>query len=817
MPNHAFKELLLEGAEEHIAYAIDQHAIVSITDAVGTIIYVNDKFCQVSGYSRQELLGENHRIIKSDYHSDAYFTELWTTISQGDIWHGTVRNRKKDGGYYWVETTIVPILDKNEIPYQYVSIRTEITRLIDSMDALAKSEERLARSQKYANIGTWEWNIQSGDVYRSEGVSMLFGDKNPAQKSTIDQFIHAIYQNDRKSVLNALENCIDHSQAYDIEYRVVWTDGSIKWLHSRGDVVWGEEGRPLRMLGVVQDISRRKQTEQALKESEKKYRALFENASDAIIMADENGQLIDANRRATKLLDFTKEELTGLSFFDIHPESELSRITSSFRELKKKGTVVCHETLDRCRDGRQIPVDITATIVEIGDRKIILSIHHDITEHKTREENRLREVKYFDSLTGLPNRSLFLESLGQYLADQTHAYTCVLLIDIDRFQQINEALGHNAGDQLLTQVAKRLRITTDHNLVARLGGDEFAILCPNLKCPEDVGTIAETIIQHLSQPMMFNGKTIAISVSIGISHSARDNRIAPDALLQQADSALYEAKRRGRKTYQVYTPEMGARTQNTASLAHMLRGAVSRNELRLVYQPQFDIHSGKIIGLEALARWRHPERGEIPPTVFIPLAEEIGEIDTIWRWVLNEACREAAHWKNRHRDDCVVAVNLSGVQLRDADLPEVVAETLARTGLPPQLLEIELTESILMRDSELTVEILRTLNKMGVRLAIDDFGTGYSSLSYLTRFSIDKLKIDRSFVQNAPSNTRVGMIAKTIIGMAKGLNLRVIAEGVDTDEQFEFFKAHGCDEIQGFLISPPLSPDQLDTLMDSSV
>ncbi|GLI37072.1 EAL domain-containing protein [Geobacter hydrogenophilus] len=432
-------------------------------------------------------------------------------------------------------------------------------------------------------------------------------------------------------------------------------------------------------------------------------------------------------------------------------------------------------------------------------------------EERSRAEERIRQMAYYDSLTGLPNRRLFNDRLRQSLAlAQRHKRPlAVMFLDLDRFKLINDTLGHAVGDRLLMAVAKRLRncCRREGDTVARQGGDEFIINLSAISDVKDAFTVAQKIIDVFRTPFVIDGHELFITTSIGISVYPHDGR-SGDALVKNADVAMYRAKEQGRNNCQLFAPEMNARAFERLSLENDMRRALERDEFVLHYQPKVNVEHGQIACMEALVRWQHPTMGLVPPSRFIPLAEETGLIVPLGEWVLQTACRQNRAWQDAGYPTMQVAVNLSPRQLRQGDLAETVARVLAETGLAPGWLVIEVTESILMDDAEETIRTFRRLDRMGVRISIDDFGTGYSSLHYLKKFPVHTLKIDRSFVREIASNPDDEAIAGAVISMAKGLNLGVVAEGVETVEQMEVLRALNCRYMQGFLFSEPAPAEQ---------
>jgi diguanylate cyclase (GGDEF)-like protein/PAS domain S-box-containing protein len=422
-------------------------------------------------------------------------------------------------------------------------------------------------------------------------------------------------------------------------------------------------------------------------------------------------------------------------------------------------------------------------------------------------QDRLAYLAQFDTLTGLPNRTMYIERLSQTLrrTDRDKRSVGVLFVDVDRFKSVNDELGHSGGDAVLARVAGRLQSCVHPaDTVARLSGDEFALLLDHVAKPEDAAMVSERVIASLAKPFRVDGHEVYVSASLGISISPADG-LDPDALLKNADMAMYRAKQAGRNTYRFFLPEMNAQAAERLRIETELRGALARREFVLHYQPKASIETGLISGFEALLRWNHPQRGLVSPTEFIPILEDTGLINEVGEWVVRQVCEQIRAWRIAGLKACPVAINLSARQFNQNDLDASIARILGETGIDPNLLEFELTESILMSDSEDAVRVLDNMKRCGIRLSVDDFGTGYSSLAYLRRFPLDALKIDRAFIRHITTDSGEATIAKAIISLAHSLKLRVVAEGVETQAQLDFLREHACDEMQGYLFARPMS------------
>ncbi len=568
-------------------------------------------------------------------------------------------------------------------------------RLRRAEQSLRQSESRLARAQKIARMGSWEWDLDTGEIYWSDELYRIFG-LEPGTPAVIenDWVIAQINQADRpafkKAILNASRNC----QPFNIVYRITSGNDDEIVVNSQAEVEPGDDGKARLISGTT--------------------------------------------------------------------------------------------------------LDITARI---------------------RAESEIQQLINYDTLTGLPNRNLLHDRLKLAIAQAARERMLlgVMVLDLDRFKSINDTLGHRAGDKLLKTVASRLEACVrESDTLARLGGDEFVVILINVANEEGITVVAKKILAVIAEPIYIDGHEIYTSGSIGIAVYPMDGEDS-HTLLKHADLAMYQAKELDRNNFQFFSREMNIKVLERMMLENSMRRALDKEEFFLVYQPQVDARSGRIVGMEALLRWQHPDLGLLSPDKFIFLAEETGFILQLGEWVLREACRQNREWQERGLPPVRMAVNLSAKQFGQYHLDEMIAATLMETGLSPEWLELEITESAVMKNAEQNISILRTMKDMGVTLAIDDFGTGYSSLSYLKHFPINRLKIDRSFVRDITSNTDDAAIAEIIIAMAQTLKLNVIAEGVETRAQMEFLSFHNCVEMQGYLFSRPVRSEQFAELLQNGL
>jgi diguanylate cyclase (GGDEF)-like protein/PAS domain S-box-containing protein len=544
-----------------------------------------------------------------------------------------------------------------------------------------------------------------------------------------------------------------------------------------------------------------------LESFDRRFSTIVEDLNEGILLTDLDDRILFANSRMTTMTGYTPEEMVGQFAYKLllPPEEWPDMHTRNRRRARNESE--SYEVVLLRRDGGTFWAQINAAPYRDRDGSVIGTVGAitDISERK-QAEARVQWQAFHDPLTGLPNRILFLERLEPALKRARHGnyLAAVLFLDLDRFKNVNDTLGHDIGDELLRGVAARLvSALPDDVTIARLGGDEFTLLVPEAQTPQDAAAIASRSLFALQAPFTVRGQEFYLSASIGLSLFPYDGTDAM-TLLKRADSAMYQAKAEG-TGYQRYGTRGDTDGDGALMLETSLRKALEQEQFLLLYQPQMDLRTGQLRGFEALVRWQHPERGVVEPGRFIALAEATGLINPIGDWVLRTACRQAAEWRMRYRLPVSVGVNLSARQFRRRGLAEMVSETLRETGLSPWLLDIELTETVLLEDSEAAVENLRALKRLGANLAVDDFGTGYSSLAYLRRFPLDVLKIDQAFIRELAENATDQAIVRALMDMAHALGLQVIAEGVETTEQRDMLAALGCDLIQGYLISPPLT------------
>jgi diguanylate cyclase (GGDEF)-like protein/PAS domain S-box-containing protein len=669
-------------------------------------------------------------------------------------------------------------------------------------------ESRLRQALWGAGDEFWDWNLEKGTILRLGPEGTPGG--HHEQSVPADEWRRTmVHPEDLANLDHALaEHLAGRTEHFEVEHRVRGRDDEWTWVLSRGKIIDRDAtGKPLRVCGTERDIS-------AIRAADRERRIASEvirNMSEAVTVTDLDFRFMSVNTAFTRMTGYAQHEVLGR---DASILNGSRHAPDSYTQLRQTLAETGHwrgELWQRRKDGEEFLcwVELNEVCDASGQRTHMIGVLTDITDRK-RAEQELRYLANYDTLTGLPNRALLGERLGAAVISARRGGHKVglLFLDLDRFKHVNDSLGHTAGDRTLKAAGARLRqCVRENDVVARLGGDEFTVVLEDLADTRGAEEMAQRLIRAFAKPLPITGtQETVISPSIGIALYP-DHGQTPADLLKCADTAMYQAKASGRNTWAVYHPGMDARARDHATLINALRRALDRGELRLVYQPKMDLHSETITGMEALLRWHNRDLGEIPPSVFIPLAEETGQIHEISAYVFATACADLRRFREGGHRNLIMAINLSAAQLNRPDLTAHICDLLAEHDVAPNQVELELTESMVMANAEQSVRLLGELKSIGARLAIDDFGTGYSSLAYLKRLPIDTLKIDQEFVGDITTDPDDAAITATIITMAHSLQLKVVAEGVETAEQLAFLRAQHCDEIQGYWLSRPLSAE----------
>ncbi len=607
---------------------------------------------------------------------------------------------------------------------------------------------------------------------------------------------------------------IERREPLEFEEKVTHPDGTVHTYLSVRFPLKNDVNEVVALCGISTDVTERKKIEQNLTLS----RLVIENANEAIVITDLDGNIVEVNEAYERIVGFTRDEVIGRN----------PKITKSGRHDAAFYKKMWHditttgrwegEIWDRRKSGEIFPkwLSITTVFDEAGKASHYVAIFADITTKKQTEE-QLEKLAYYDPLTELPNRMYFHEQLRKTISisGRREDKTAVLFLDLDRFKYVNDTLGHSAGDALLVKVAERLQwLTRESDTVSRLGGDEFTIILRGLDRTDQVASIAQNVVDALAQPFEVVGAVVHIGASVGVSVFPDDGSDA-DTLIKNADLAMYQAKERGKNCYNFYSLDMQDKLNQRLLLEEELRQAIEREEFVVYYQPKVDIATGRVTGMEALVRWFKPDGTMVSPSEFIPVAEETGLIVPMGKWILGKACQQTAQWNQRYGLSLKVAVNLSARQFQDEDVITMVDTVSRDAGLKHHLLELEITESMVMGSVDESIATMEKLRGLGVSLAIDDFGTGYSSLNYLKRFPINTLKIDQSFIRDLHESSEDASIVRAIISMAHSLELSVVAEGVETAAQLAFLHQHACETAQGFYLHRPLCSDDFEKLVST--
>lgn len=779
-------------------------------------IYFSPRWKEMLGYAvediKDDILEWDRRLHPQDKRRVYETISHYLRNTEAKAYACEYRMLAKDGNYHWVmDRGKVVVWTEQGLPKRIIGTHTDISERKRAEEALRESEALRTAILDSTRDAIIAIDAEHKIVLLNEAAAQMHGFR---KEEIIGQSVTCLMPRSRWDLYFNYVQAIEFDQASSGELRRgmgMRSDGSefpveisINKTRLNGQVLYNL---------VVRDISVQEKADRELR----LLAQVFSASAEAICILDTERRVISINPAFTQITGYTAEDIVGQQPDLLHSERyESDFYPKLWVEMRRSGTWQ-GEIWYRHKTGREFAAWITLSqVVQKGGQPThFVSAFTDITERK-RSEERIRYMASHDTLTGLPNRVsldvLLTQSMAQ--ARRSGNQVAVLFLDLDRFKTVNDSLGHHVGDMLLQAVAQRLRSSLrESDAVARQGGDEFIIVIPEVHSVEhEVLAAARHVLDAVAKPYRVNDMELTITPSIGISLYPDDGTDIP-TLIKHADAAMYAAKEAGRGSIRFFSRDMAERARERLSLENHLRSALARSELVLYYQPQIDIQSGRVVAVEALLRWFHPDLGLVSPGIFIPVAEESGLIVSIGRWVLHEACRQNRIWQELGLPQVPMAVNLSALQFEQQRLDEIVSSALADSGLDACWLELELTEGILIRDVEGTQRMLETLKNMGVHLSVDDFGTGYSSLSYLKRFPLDKLKIDRSFVMDLAVDQNDAVITAAIIGLGHHLGLRVVAEGVETQEQLTLLRAWGCDGIQGDLILPAAPPEHVQSLL----
>jgi diguanylate cyclase (GGDEF)-like protein/PAS domain S-box-containing protein len=821
-------EFLIDRYRELLEAAPDAMVVVNQD---GDIVLLNLQAEKQFGYRRDELVGQNVKNIIPEGFAERLIADSLRSAADAlaqQIGAGIeLSGRRKNGVEFPIEIMLSPLESAEGIL---------VTAVIRDISARKLAEEHLAQMESARRLGE-DALRESEERYRMllDGVRdyAIFMVDQRGQVLSWNAGAERIKGYSAEQIIGHNFACffpqedIDRGRPEEVlriaaangrhveQGMCVRRDGS-QFLASVTFTALRDSAGNLRGFSEIShDLSERK-------ESEAKYRGLLEAAPDAMVVVNQGGEIVLLNFQAEKQFGYRRDELVGQNVKNIIPEGFAERlIADSLRSAadalaQQIGTGI--ELSGQRRDGSEFPIEIMLSPLESAEGILVTAAIRDISARKKAEAQMIYSSEH-DSLTGLPNRMLLNDRINQAIrsAERYRRKLAVLYLDLDGFKHINDSLGHPAGDKLLQSVAKRLvGCLRRSDIVSRQGGDEFVVLLSEEEHLEDAAVVVRRILQAVGEAHSVDQHDLHVTSCVGVSVYPNDGLDA-ETLIKNADTAMYQAKENGNQTYQFFKPAMNVRAVERQGIEEALGRALERNEFTLHYQPKINLRTGETTGGEALLRWTHPIRGSVSPAQFIPVAEDCGLILPIGTWVLREACRQAQAWLHTGLPLGTIAVNISAMQLRDKDFLDGVFEILKETGLDPRFLELELTETVLMKHAESTASILKALRASGVQIAVDDFGTGYSSLSYLRKFPIDALKIDQSFIRQITTIPDETIIVKAVIGMGRSLKLRVVAEGVETQEQLAFLQAHECDEAQGYYFGRPVPPHQFASMLEASL
>ncbi|MFA9440400.1 EAL domain-containing protein [Uliginosibacterium sp. sgz301328] len=806
-------EAALEDSEARFRSAYEQAAVGMALCAIsGRFVRVNPRYCDITGYTEKELLERDFREItwREDVEGNDRLLD-GLVIGNSAKTSMEKRIRRPDGSVVWVNLSIALVKPAQGGASHFMEVIEDITARRHAESELRESEGRMRSILSAMNEGVILRNA-GGDVIVANGAARrIYGVAPGAALPPLHDAGTRYLREDGTTCpveelpsFHAMHTGESRAGTVGIERG----DGSRVWFVSRAEPLQRDSRTGLYpVVLTLNDVTGQRRAEEELRLAA----TVFDNSIEAIMITDAHRHILSVNRAFTDLTGYEPAQVLGNTpvLLAATSANDSAQYDDIWLRAAQAGAWQ-GETWQRRRDGSEFLewLSVSAVYDPRGQITHFVAVFSDITERKA-SEARIAYLAHHDPLTELPNRTLFQDRLEQALAraERHHQRVALLFLDLDRFKTINDSLGHLAGDRLLQAVSGRLKDcvrTTD--TICRQGGDEFIIVLADVGDPETPARVADKILRCLSEPFDIDGHRLGTSFSIGIAIYPDDGR-SVDSLMKNADTAMYHAKENGRNTYRFFTEAMNANALERLHLESQLRQALERGELLLNYQPQVDLGTGAILGAEALIRWQSEALGFVPPGRFIPIAEESGLIVPIGRWVLRQACLHARTWQDAGLAPVGVAVNISALQFARDDIVTAVSEVLAETGLAPERLELELTESLLMHQGDEVLDTMHRLKALGVRLSIDDFGTGYSSLSYLKRFAVDRLKIDQGFVRDIADDPDDAAIVRAIIQLGRSLKLDVIAEGAEARAQVDFLLREGCRKAQGYFFCPPVTHD----------
>ncbi|MGI8787377.1 MAG: sensor domain-containing protein [Pyrinomonadaceae bacterium] len=810
------EEALRESERRYRQMFEKNQAVKFIIDAdTGAFVDVNPAACKFYGYSRAEFKTKNITDINT-LPAEQIVRELKEAKRERrSCFH--FQHRLASGEVRDVEVHSSPLQDQNQ--NLLYSIVQDVTERKQAERALKESEERYRDLFENANDLIYVHDLEGNYISANRTAERVFGyTLEEALKMNIKQVVVPEHLEIVRRNLSAKSEGTEKS-VYEVD--CLTKDGRRITLEINSRTIF-KDGAAVAVQGIARDITERKQAEEILRDREEQYRELFENANDLIYTHDLAGNFTSLNRAGELITGYSRAEALQMNIAQVVAPDYLAAAQRMRHRKIADDLPTVYELEIIAKQGHRVSLELSTRIIyQNGAAVGVQGIARDITERK-RAEAKLNHLAGHDVLTNLPNRAKFMNHLERAVSRSecnSSFRFAVLFLDLDHFKIINDSLGHSIGDKLLIAIAERLEsCVRPGDIVARLGGDEFTILLTDIHEPSAAVRVAERFLEKLSAPFKLGTYEVFTSASIGIIISDEIKR-QPEDFLRDADTAMYRAKEAGKSRYEIFDREMHNRNMNLLQMETDLRRAIEQNEFRVFYQPIVSFDDGEIQEFEALIRWQHPTRGLVPPNEFIPVAEETGLIIPIGEWILREACRQTAEWRrtNAGSNYLSVSVNLSAKQLTHPNLTMRVAEILRQTALNPRCLKLEVTESMVMENSEKAIAVIAELKSLGISFSTDDFGTGYSSLSYLHRFPFSRLKIDRSFVSRMDADQKSEAIVRTILLLGQNLNIETVAEGIENERQLESLRRLGCRSGQGFLFSKPVNAEAATQLLRDGV
>jgi diguanylate cyclase (GGDEF)-like protein/PAS domain S-box-containing protein len=792
--------------------------LIVIVNAEGRVTYASPSVTQIMGYEDADWQTLDVPSIIHPDHLEEAAQSLRAVIEEPGVHPPTeLLIRHRDGSYRCIEMIAQNLLGVPAVDGVVYNAR-DITERKVAEDALRGSEERFRRLAENSPVGIYQLSPERRPIYMNP--ALLRALEADSFDEIAERPFESLFSAESLETLRLHQAMRAEGRASTYEVELIGLSGTKRSVLVSGAAVYDSSGGPLSSLGTVIDITDRKLAERALQTSEERFRAFAENSADGVLMVDEDGNIVMANAAAERMFGYTRVDLVGQPLEMLVPES----LRAAHRQYRASFHSQAHaarpmagrgDLKARRGDASEFPAEISLIPLPAPGAHLMAAVIRDVTERRNLE-NQLRHQAFHDPLTGLANRARLGDRLEHALerAGRQTANVALIFMDVDNFKSINDGLGHSVGDIALQHVAKRLQMCLrPGDTAARLGGDEFAILLEDSTI-DDAVRMSEDILTSLTTPLTIDEEDIIVRASIGIAGSEVSAYDA-DGLLRNADIAMYAAKDAGKARYQVYRPSMRVALLERLTLLRDMERAVERREFFVEYQPLIDLETTAIVGFEALVRWNHPRLGRLPPADFIGLAEESGLIIPLGLQVLEESCAQARRWQDDYPHDPprTMSVNVSVKQLEQKDFLESLLRVLGEAELDPSSLVLEVTESVMLQDTQSAVALLQAIRSYGVKVAIDDFGTGYSSLSYLSRFPFDVLKIDKSFVDQTRGSGEEGVLARAIIDIGRMFAVEVVAEGIEDQGELERLRDFNCKIGQGFLFAKPAGSQQIGEML----